>query len=193
MQKLIELSLVSPTLQSTQDIAEGLRQGSSEAFGVLYETYGQPVVAYLTRMTGRKETAEELTQETFLIAIRKISFFRSGADGGLKAWIFRIATNLAIDALRREKLIKPFSDDGSENNTADLRPTADQELEHFEFTQSLNSALLELTPAQRTIFLLKEQEEMSLLEISRVCGCAENAVKQSLFRARAALRKKLCK
>jgi RNA polymerase sigma-70 factor (ECF subfamily) len=145
-------------------------------------------------MTGRKEMAEELTQETFLTAIRKISFFRSADDGGLKAWVFRIATNLAIDALRREKFIKPFSfsDSDSEADVADLRPTADEELENFEFSQSLNVALFELTPAQRTIFLLKEQEEMSLLEISRVCGCSENAIKQSLFRARAALRKKLC-
>jgi RNA polymerase sigma-70 factor, ECF subfamily len=188
MEELTELSLVP----SAQDIAEGLRQGSPQAFGALYETYSQSVTAYLIRMTGRREMAEELTQETFLTAIRKIAFFRSGADGGLKAWIFRIATNLTIDALRREKLIKPFSDDDFENDGADPRPTADQELEGFEFSQALNSALLELTPAQRTIFLLKEQEEMSLLEISRVCGCAENAVKQSLFRARSALRKKLC-
>ncbi|MCM2279008.1 MAG: RNA polymerase sigma factor [Oligoflexia bacterium] len=145
-------------------------------------------------MTGRKEMAEELTQETFLTAIRKIGFFRAGPDGGLKAWVFRIATNLALDSLRREKRLEFPSDESADASAAvnDERPGPQEELERFQFSQALNSALLELTPAQRMIFLLKEQEELSLLEISRVCGCSENAIKQSLFRARAALRKKLC-
>lgn len=138
--------------------------------------------------------AEELTQETFLTAIRKIGFFRVGPDGGLKAWMFRIATNLAIDVLRRERRIEfPSNEEGDAGvNLSDERPGPQEELERFQFSQTLASALLELAPAQRMIFLLKEQEEMSLLEISRVCGCSENAIKQSLFRARAALRKKLC-
>jgi RNA polymerase sigma-70 factor (ECF subfamily) len=184
---------LSPTTHN-QEIAEGLRQGSPEAFRALYDAYGQGILAYLTRLMGRREMAEELTQETFLTAIRKIGFFRSGLDGGLKAWMFRIATHLAIDTLRREKRMKPFSFEEGEPHAdeTDLRAGAHEELERFEFSKVLNAALLELTPAQRMIFLLKEQEEMSLLEISRVCGCSENAIKQSLFRARAALRKKLC-
>jgi len=177
-----------------QEIAEGLSKGSPDAFRALYEAQGSAILAYLIRLTGRKEMAEELTQETFLTAIRKIGFFKAGPDGGLKAWVFRIATNLAIDSLRREKKIELPSSGSDELcvNVGDDRPGPQEALEHFQFSQSLATALLELTPAQRMIFLLKEQEEMSLLEISRVCGGSENSIKQSLFRARAALRKKLC-
>jgi RNA polymerase sigma-70 factor (ECF subfamily) len=186
---------LSPAPLNPDEIVEGLKQGSTEAFRALYEAYGQGVLAYLGRITGRSEMAEELTQEAFLTVIRKIGFFKSGADGGLKAWVFRIATHLAIDVLRREKRMKAHSFQVEQDlgmDPVDLRPGAHEELERFEFSQALNTAFLELTPAQRMIFLLKEQEEMSLMEISRVCGCSENAIKQSLFRTRAALRKKLC-
>ena len=138
--------------------------------------------------------AEDLTQETFLTAIRKIGFFRAGPDGGLKAWVFRIATNLAIDSLRREKKMELPSSNPEDfySNMSDERPGPHEKLEHFQFSQSLDCALRKLTPAQRMIFLLKEQEGMSLLEISRVCGISENSIKQSLFRTRATLRRKLC-
>ena len=180
-------------ITSDFEIAEGLRQGSSEAFRALYQAHGQGILAYLTRLTGRREMAEELTQETFLTAIRKIGFFRIGPDGGLKAWVFRIATNLTIDSLRREKRVALSSNgDDPGIHLSDDRPGPDQKLEAIEFSQALSAAILELTPIQRMTFLLKEQEGMNLLEISRVCGCNENAAKQSLFRARAALRKKLC-
>jgi len=178
---------LSPLTLSDQEIAEGLLQGSSAAFRALYEAHGSSILAYLTRLTGRKEMAEELTQETFITTIRKIGFFRVGPDGGLKAWVFRIATNLTIDVLRREMRIELPSEDISDD-----RPGPQEELERFQFSKAIGVALMELTPTQRMIFLLKEQEGMSLIEISRVCGCNENAIKQSLFRARAALRKKLC-
>jgi RNA polymerase sigma-70 factor (ECF subfamily) len=183
-------------------IAEGLKQGSSDAFRTLFVALGPGILAYLTRLTGRKEMAEELTQDTFLTALRKISFFRAGPksnDGGLKAWVFRIATHLAIDVIRREKKVAlpalAMGDDDSFEPAQAAFSTSSDDPEvafgRFEFSQALNAALLELAPAQRMIFLLREQEELSLLEISRVCGCNENAVKQSLFRARTALKKRL--
>ena len=177
-----------------QEIADGLLKGDPDAFRTLYGQLGSSVLTYLIRLTGRKEMAEEITQETFLTAIRKIGFFRADPDGGLKAWVFRIATNLAIDSLRRDKKVE-LSSRNPEALGADMsdeRPGPHEELESFQFSQSLASAIQELTPAQRMILLLKEQEGMSLLEISRVCGISENSIKQSLFRSRAALRRKLC-
>jgi RNA polymerase sigma-70 factor (ECF subfamily) len=174
-----------------QEIAEGLMRGSSQAFRALYEAHGSGVLAYLTRLTGRKEMAEELTQETFLTAIRKIGFFKAGADGGLKAWVFRIATNLAIDVLRREKRFVEMPADWEERASPDAA-SPHSELERIQFSAALQKALSTLTAAQRMVFLLREQEQMSLLEISRICGASENAIKQGLFRARAALRRRLC-
>jgi RNA polymerase sigma-70 factor (ECF subfamily) len=181
--------------RTDQEIAQGLSKGQPDAFRALYDQQGSAVLTYLIRLTGRKEMAEELTQETFLTAIRKIGFFKAGPDGSLRAWTFRIATNLAIDSMRREKKIELSSDSQSDHyeNLNDERPGPDEELENFQFSHALSLALQELTSAQRMIFLLKEQEEMSLLEISRVCGCSENSVKQSLFRTRTTLRKKLSK
>jgi RNA polymerase sigma-70 factor (ECF subfamily) len=184
---------LNPVGMSDHELADGIRQGSPDAFRALYEAQGRAVLAFLTRMTGRKEMAEELTQEVFLTAIRKIAFFKAGPDGGLRAWVFRIASNLAVDSLRHEKRIRLSAGGENASEEIDLRPGAHDELERFEFSNQLALALLELTDLQRMVFILKEQEEMSLLEISRVCGSNENSIKQNLFRARAALRKLLCK
>lgn len=175
-----------------QEIAEGLKLGTPGAFRELYEAQGRAIFTYLIRVVGRREMAEELTQETILTAIRKIGFFQVQRDGGLRAWIFRIATHLAIDVLRREKKQKWINPDETfaEPVSEDLSPQ--EALERMQFSKRLQSTLDDLTPAQKMIFLLKEQEDMSCMEISRVCGCSENAVKQSLFRTRAALRKRLC-
>ncbi len=175
-----------------QEIAEGLKLGAPDAFRALYQAHGRSVYSLLVRVTGRTEMAEELTQETFLKVIRKNGFFHSRIDGGLRAWVFRIATHLTIDALRRERRMELAEDTVFVPESPSPDPSPQERLEDAEFSSRLREALEELTPAQRMVFLLREQESMSCMEISRICGCSENAVKQSLFRSRAALRKKLC-
>lgn len=181
-----------------QEIITGLKQGDAASFRMLYDLHGRSIHTYLVRILKRREMAEELTQETFITVIRKIGFFQSSSDGGLKAWVFRIATHLSIDVLRREKKMELKENLEVEDaikrdlqqEVSSMRP--DIELERFQFAEELKRALNSLTAAQKMIFLLKEQEGMSSMEISRVVGCSENAVKQSLFRTRASLRKKLC-
>lgn len=173
-----------------QEMTEGLKCGDSEAFRALYAAYGSSVIGYLTRVLGRREMAEELTQDTFLIAIRKIGFFQPGRDGGLRAWMLRIATHRAIDVIRRERRVTAMPDDIDASPSLDSSP--EEKLGRQEIQEVIHSALSRLTPSQRMIFLLKEQEDLSCMEISRVCGCSENAVKQILFRARKALRRALC-
>ena len=177
------------------EIVNGLKSGASEAFKYLYEAHGRGVLTYLTRILGRKEMAEELTQETFLMVIRKIGFFRHREDGGLKAWVFRIATHQAFDVLRREKRIELSGDEIKFEMGPDLAEALHAPEKAFELGQltlELKLAVDQLTAPQRMAFLLMEQEEMTCLEISRVLGCSENAVKQGVYRARMALRKKLC-
>lgn len=168
-------------------VADGLKAGDPNAFRTLYENVGPGVFTYLWRMLERREMAEELAQDTFLTAIRKIAFFQPRIDGGLKAWVFRIATHRAIDVLRRERKMQ-LVEEVEESAAPDTPETA---AFGAEVSAALAAAVSGLPPAQRMMFLLKEQEGLSLLEISRVCGCSIGAVKQSLFRARAALKEEL--
>lgn len=186
---------MSVETMTESEIVTGLKEGAPEAFRALYVAQGRSVFSYLVRVTGRREMAEELTQETFLTAIRKIGFFKSRFDGGLRSWVFRIATHLAIDALRREKRIEFRSGETASReieSRAGTDPNPLEALEHGELGQKIDQAMQQLTESQRMIYLMHEHEEMSCFEISRVCGCSENGVKQKLFRARRALREALC-
>lgn len=170
-----------------KEIAEGLKGGAPQAFRELYQAYGSSIYSYLMRVTGRREMAEDLCQETFLMVIRKIGFFRAERDSSLRSWIFRIASHLAIDLFRREKRFD-ITENVPETATSEA---PDQLLSKSQYSEELQVALNSLTASQRMIFLLHEQEEMSCMDISRVCGCSENAVKQSLLRSRNQLKRRL--
>ncbi len=174
------------------DLVNRLKQGDTEAFASLFEDYAHPLLRYLARLTGRNEMAEDLVHDTLLMAVQKIAFFEPRDGKGLKAWLFRIGSHLAIDRMRREKKLV-LQDEPEDAPIESTDPSTPQiEAESSELREQLASALDALTPGQRSFLLLKEQEGLSCLEISRICGCSENAVKQGLFRARIALRKKLC-
>jgi RNA polymerase sigma-70 factor (ECF subfamily) len=175
-----------------QEICDGLKSGSSQAFATLYRAHGSAVVSYLTRVTGRKEMTEELTQETFLTALKKIAFFKPIEGVGLKQWLFRIATHLAIDELRRHKRISPFKDPSRPPSIPSTDLAADLQLENAEEFQAVQEALKDLSDSQRLIIILRIQENLSLMEISKICGCSINAIKQSLFRSKAFLKESLC-
>jgi RNA polymerase sigma-70 factor (ECF subfamily) len=173
---------------------------SADLVAGLFDQYQATIFGYTWRLVGNRELAEELTQETFLTVIRKIGFFRAAqaaspenkGGGGLRSWVYRIATNLALDQLRREKRfeVRDFAA-GAHPDEVSGRAGPEDEFARAELSENFNLALGALTPAQRMVFLLKEKDGLSLLEISRICGCSANAIKQGLFRARAALRKKL--
>jgi RNA polymerase sigma-70 factor (ECF subfamily) len=139
----------------------------------LYLACQPEVVRYLTRMVG-PDSARDLAQEAFLRAARtKVP----EDDSGRRAWVFRVARNLALNHLR----------DGSRRSQ--LAPAARDETGAGQETSLIvREALAQLSPLDRDVFLLREASGLSYAEIADACAISDDAVRARLQRARQALR-----
>ena len=141
----------------------------------LVAAHRRSVYRYLCRVVGRAETAHDLTQEVFLRVSR--ASVPDTTDTGQRAWIFRIARNLALNHLRDGRR-RPEAMTLVEHGTA-----ATQELR-----LAVREALLALPDVDREVFLLRESVGLSYEEIAGACDLTVDAVRSRLHRARAALR-----
>lgn len=134
------------------------------------------VLRYLTRMVGNGDVARDLTQETFLRATRSPA---PGDEPARRAWVFRIARNLALNHLR----------DGSRRD-ARRGEAAGPSVAHAtqETSVVVREALAQLGPLDREVFLLRETAGLNYGEIAEACAITEDAVRARLQRARQALR-----
>ncbi len=150
----------------------------------LWERHATRVYRYLLRLTGNRETAEDLTQETFFQAIRDLR--RGGqTPTNESSWLFRIATNRAIDHFRRRRLIAwlPFVADRHGGTTGDMaEQMATQDL--------VLVALRKLPPDTAALLLLKDGEGFTTQEIAAMLGQNYEAVRKRLARARESFRLK---
>ncbi len=146
-----------------------------EALHELVDLYSARVFGLLYRLTGERETAEDLLQETFLRVVRMIGEYEH--DGKFESWLFRIAANLARDHARRGKRRgHPLSLDGlgrdGRPGTPELadvnQPDPGGELLKKESEQRLGAALQELTEMDREIILLRHFSELSFREIAEL-------------------------
>ncbi|MGE5591497.1 MAG: RNA polymerase sigma factor [Bacillota bacterium] len=144
----------------------------------LWHTYRQRVYRYLLRLTQQRETAEDLTQETFLRAIRDRRRSHR-AIGEEEAWIFRIATNLARDFFRRRRLIAwvPFLADGDGGAASDPTDAVGEQTLVLEVLKTL-------PPETAAMLLLKDGEGFSTREVAAMMGRDYEAVRKRLARAR---------
>jgi len=171
--------------------------GDTDAFRVLVERYSRKVFRLAYRMTQNEQDAEDVVQETFLRAYRRLKQFESRSSFG--TWIFRIAANAAMDLTRKrggheqaEQSI-PETEDGA-NPLAQMPapdPTPDRILLSGELKHKVESVLASLSPQVRTAFVLRHYEGMSIEEIGSVLGLKLSATKNSIFRAVQKLRKEL--
>jgi len=175
------------------DIVSGLKKGENQSFEFFFKKYSKSLLRHIFRVVGNKEIAEDILNETSMTIIKKINFYNDKTDEGpsFKSWIFRIATNEAIDFIRKEKRRKKKLNFMSNEVEEVINHAPEFELQSIQEEVLLYKLMMELPTVQRTILNLKVKEEMSYLEISRVCGCSINSVKQALFKARANLRNKL--
>jgi RNA polymerase sigma-70 factor, ECF subfamily len=141
----------------------------------LYLTYQPQVLRYLTRLLGQHHTAQDLTQETFLRATRTPA---PDEEPLQRAWIFRIARNLALNHIRDTSRHHALAPDAPLATAAATNDTA----------LMVNEALGKLSPLDRDVFVLRESAGLSYDEIAATCDMSTEAVRGRLQRARQALR-----
>lgn len=176
------------------------RNGNEDAFMTLVSRYKHLMVNYIYRLTGDYDAAVDLAQDAF---VRVFQHHRS-YDPRLKfsTWIYKIATNLAIDSLRKRQRRMTFSLSEAtevlpENQPADLDPHYAPRYDPESMTlrreaqKKILAALEALDPENRQLFVLKEIESLSLEEISQITGLKIGTLKSRLHRIRNFLKDQL--
>lgn len=176
------------------------RRGETEAFGELVRRYGDSVLGYLMRMTHNREQAEDCFQETFRRVHEKAHTFRGRR---FKSWLFSIATNVAIDGLRKRRRARVVSlnqpmdcpnDEGQEYGAvAVAQNSCDpvQEAIRLEQKQQVRRAVGSLPAQQQATLVLAYYEQLTYREVAEILGCSVGAVKTQMYRALRALEKQL--
>jgi RNA polymerase sigma-70 factor, ECF subfamily len=170
--------------QTDRDTVRRAQQGDHAAYGVLVRRYQDRIYRYLLRLTGSHDEALELTQDAFIKAWEALPGWRPEAQ--FHTWVFRIASNAAMDALRRRKVVDFVALDEDYDAPAET-PGPEGQLATKQRLGALDAALGRLPLEQREMILLREVEGLSYEEISAALGIHEGTVKSRLARARAAL------
>ncbi|HUB32435.1 MAG TPA: RNA polymerase sigma factor [Bryobacteraceae bacterium] len=172
-----------------------VKDGDSASFAVLLQKHRSPVVHFLYRMVQNQAVAEELAQEVFLRVYRSRSSYEPAAK--FTTWLFRIATHLALNAIRDGKHERSQSRLDDENSVVsaaqvtDGRPSAEQDLVHRARMDEIRRAIALLPDKQRAAVLMHKYHEMEYTQIAKALNCSESAVKSLLFRAYESLRARL--
>lgn len=162
------------------------RAGNPTAYAEFVRRHERRIFRHLLNLTGSREEARELAQDTFLKAWEALADAEPAEH--VQAWLYRIASNLAFDLLRRRKVVRfePVSDE-HEQEHASPEAGPDTRLEARQSIGRLQAALESLAPELREVLLLREVEGLSYEELSQALRVGEGTVKSRLSRARAAL------
>ncbi len=185
---------------SDHEIVARARKGSEAAYRELLGRYQRPVFSLVYRMVRDREQAEDLAQETFVKVFNNIE--RYDPKYKFSSWIFKIATNLTIDAIRKKEP-DTVSIDGSRHASTDdeieatrISVASDDEnpeelLEARELGNEIEKAIGGLRPEYRTAVLLRHVEGRAYEEIAEIMGVPLGTVKTYIHRARGELRESL--
>jgi RNA polymerase sigma-70 factor (ECF subfamily) len=172
--------------------------GDEAGFNYLVGKYHRPIIHFLFRMAQNQAVAEELAQEVFLRVYRSRESYR--ADAKFTTWLYRIATNLAVNHARdtrHERASQSVYLDAADEETgttpevADDEPTVEERLMREERMAAIRKHVMALPERQRMAVLMHKYQGMDYRQIGEVLKLSESATKSLLFRAYQTLRDKL--
>ena len=174
------------------------KAGDEGAFAYLLEKYRRPMVSFMYRMTHNSAIAEELAQEVFLRVYRSRETYK--ADAKFSTWLYRIATNLAVNHARDTRherpdvsvsLDEPDPVTGLTVDPADGQPNVEETLLRRERLAAIRQHIQALPERQRLAVIMHKYQAMDYRQIGEVLKLSEAATKSLLFRAYETLREKL--
>lgn len=176
---------------------DALRSGDKAEFSRLVEATSGNIFRLAMKMLNDQRDAEDVLQETYLKAMRYLPTFEGRSS--LSTWLYRIAVNEALMALRKHRPTIPVEDELSEDDGEIEQPVQlvdfcclpESELAGKETKRLLTEAIQRLSPGLRAVFLLRDVEGFSIKETSEVLNLTEMNVKIRLLRARLKLREEL--
>jgi RNA polymerase sigma-70 factor (ECF subfamily) len=179
--------------QENTEIARGLRRQDPDLLDRLIEQYQHRLLRYLLYLTGNRETAEDLFQETWIRVLERGSQY----DGkhNFSTWLFAVARNLSIDQLRRKKTVSLDSMAGEDEAPPEIADTAQvsafEVVARQELSEKVQAGLIAIQPEYRETVVLRFHEGLSLDEIAEVTGAPLGTIKSRLYRGLNALLPKL--
>lgn len=163
-------------------IIKEILNGKTEQYEYFLDRYGQQVFVLVDRIVSCQEDAEELTQDVFLKAFQQLSSFK--AESSFSTWIYRIATNLAISAVRKKRNDVLRLDDSVFANLSDTQVDEALEDDSEEQMERLQQAMNQLEADERALITLYYLEEKTLAEVAFILGMTEGNAKVKLHRIR---------
>jgi RNA polymerase sigma-70 factor, ECF subfamily len=194
----VPLAPVSYEAMVDADVMLRVKNGDDAAFEYLVTKFRRPMLSFMYRMARNSAVAEELVQEVFLRVYRSRATYN--AEAKFSTWLYRIATNLAVNHARDTKyerpelsvnLDEPDSETGQVLDLADGAPTAEQVLLRRERLAAIRQHVQNLPERQRMAVLMHKYQGLDYRQIAEVLKLSESATKSLLFRAYETLREKL--
>jgi RNA polymerase sigma-70 factor, ECF subfamily len=175
-------------------IARGLKRQDTELLDQLIELYQHRLLRYLLFLTGKREVAEDLFQETWMRVLMRGGQYNGKAR--FDTWLFTIARNLVIDLSRKRTMasLDEMSDASEEGRGFEIAADGPSPLDEFQVRENraeVAAVLLKLEPNYREVLVLRFHEELSLEEIASVTRAPLSTVKSRLYRGLAALKPEL--
>lgn len=182
------------SLITDETLASRACSGDLSAYEELVNRYKNSVFAIVCRMVGQYQEAEDITQEVFISVYEKLYQFDTSKR--FSPWLYRIATNASISALRRKKKVVMLNFDETYAQSPDPAPNEfdpEYAYERQELREEILQAIAELPESYRVVIALRYQSDLNNQEIAEILGVSKENVEVKVHRARKALRRILQK